>query len=55
MASLLYNSFVDDNARNAIDLDNDTFWIMLVTATYVPILHAQKLEIHQVRCVRPAR
>ena len=36
MASLIYNSFVDDMARGAIDLDTDTFKVMLVTSAYVP-------------------
>ena len=36
MASLLYNSFVDDLARGAIDADADTFKVMLVTSTYTP-------------------
>jgi hypothetical protein len=35
MASLLYNSFVDDMARGAIDADTDTFYVMLVTSSYV--------------------
>jgi len=34
MASLIYNSFFDDLARGAIDLDNDTFWVMLTTSGY---------------------
>jgi hypothetical protein len=36
MASLIYNSFVDDMARGAIDLDADTFKVMLVTSSYTP-------------------
>lgn len=36
MASLVYNSAVRDIATGAIDLDTDTFYAMLVTATYVP-------------------
>lgn len=36
MASLIYNSAVDDMARGAIDFDTDTFKVMLVTSTYVP-------------------
>lgn len=36
MASLIYNSFVDDLARGAIDADTDTFYVMLVTSTYAP-------------------
>jgi hypothetical protein len=34
MASLIYNSAVDDMARGAIDFDTDTFKIMLVTSSY---------------------
>lgn len=34
MASLIYNSAVDDTARNAIDFDTDTFKILLVTSSY---------------------
>lgn len=36
MASLIYNSAVDDMARGAIDFDTDTFKIMLVTSSYTP-------------------
>ena len=36
MASLIYNSFLEDLARGAIDLDTDTFKAMLVTSTYTP-------------------
>ena len=36
MASLVYNSCIDDMARGAIDFDTDTFKVMLVTATYSP-------------------
>ena len=36
MASLIYNSAVDDVARGAIDFDTDTFKVMLVTSTYAP-------------------
>jgi hypothetical protein len=36
MASLIYNSFVDDMARGAIDLDTDTFKVMLVSSAYSP-------------------
>jgi hypothetical protein len=34
MASLIYNSFWEDLARGAIDLDTDTFKVMLTTSTY---------------------
>jgi hypothetical protein len=36
MASLIYNSAVDDMARGAIDFDADTFKVMLVTSAYSP-------------------
>jgi hypothetical protein len=36
MASLIYNSAVDDMAKGAIDFDTDTFKIMLVTSSYTP-------------------
>ncbi len=34
MASLIYNSFWEDLARGAIDLDTDTFKVMLTTSAY---------------------
>ncbi|MCA3108455.1 MAG: hypothetical protein IOD09_20590 [Rhodocyclaceae bacterium] len=34
MASLIYNSFLEDLARGAIDMDTDTFKVMLVTSAY---------------------
>ena len=36
MASLIYNSAIDNMARGAIDFDTDTFKAMLVTSTYTP-------------------
>jgi hypothetical protein len=36
MASLIFNSALDDMARGAIDFDTDTFKCMLVTSAYVP-------------------
>lgn len=36
MASLIYNSCIDDLARNNIDFDTNTFKAMLVTSAYVP-------------------
>ena len=36
MASLIYNSAIDDMARGAVDFDTDTFKAMLVTSTYTP-------------------
>jgi hypothetical protein len=34
MASLIFNSAIDDMARNNIDFDSNTFKAMLVTSTY---------------------
>ena len=36
MASLIYNSALDDMARGAIDFDTDTFKVALVTSSYTP-------------------
>ena len=36
MASLIYNSCLEDLARGAIDFDTDSFKVMLVTSAYVP-------------------
>ena len=36
MASLIYNSAVDDMARGVIDFDTDTFKVMLVSSAYSP-------------------
>lgn len=36
MASLIYNSFLDDVAKGAIDCDTDTFKTLLVTSSYTP-------------------
>lgn len=36
MASLVYNSCLDDLAKGNIDFDTDTFKAMLVTSTYSP-------------------
>jgi hypothetical protein len=36
MASLIYNSCIDDTARGNIDFDSNTFKAMLVTSSYVP-------------------
>jgi hypothetical protein len=36
MASLIYNSAIDDMARGAIDFDTNTFKAMLVTSSYTP-------------------
>lgn len=37
MASLIYDSFWDDLAKGNIDLDSDTFKIMLVTSSYTAV------------------
>lgn len=34
MATLVYNSFLEDLARGAIDLDTDTFKVMVCTSAY---------------------
>lgn len=36
MASLIYDSMLDDLVRGLIDFDSDTFHVMLVTASYTP-------------------
>lgn len=36
MASLIYNSAIDEMARGDIDFDTNSFKAMLVTSTYVP-------------------
>jgi hypothetical protein len=36
MASLIYNSAIDDIVRGAIDADTDTFKAFLVTSSYTP-------------------
>jgi hypothetical protein len=34
MPSLIYNSFLEDLARGAIDMDTDTFRVLLTTSAY---------------------
>jgi hypothetical protein len=36
MASLVYNSALDETVKGGIDFDTDTFKIMLVTSSYTP-------------------
>jgi hypothetical protein len=36
MASLIYNSALEDEAKGAIDYDSDTFKVLLVTSSYTP-------------------
>ena len=45
MASLIYNSAVDDMARGAIDFDTDTFKVLLVTSSY-----SHNKDTHDRRC-----
>jgi hypothetical protein len=47
MASLIYNSFHEDLARGNIDLDTNTFKMMLVTSTYTPNkdTHADRADV----------
>lgn len=47
MASLMYDSFKYDNSTGAIDLDADTFHMLLVTATYAPNAgtHAKRSDV----------
>jgi hypothetical protein len=47
MASLIYNSFHEDLARGDIDLDTDTFKMLLVTSSYTPNkdTHADRADV----------
>jgi hypothetical protein len=47
MASLIYNSFHEDLARGNIDMDTNTFKMMLVTSTYTPNkdTHADRADV----------
>lgn len=47
MASVIYNSFKYDNATGAIDLDGDTFKMLLVTSTYSPNIdtHTKRSDV----------
>lgn len=36
MASLIYDSFLQDAVTGAIDVDSDTFYVMLLSASYTP-------------------
>lgn len=47
MASLVYDSAVYDASTGAIDYDTDTFYMMLVTAAYVPDkkTHAKRSDV----------
>lgn len=47
MASLIYNSFHEDLARGNIDMDTNTFKMMLVTSSYTPNkdTHADRADV----------
>jgi hypothetical protein len=47
MADVIYDSLIDDVARNNVDLDTDTFKAMLVTSAYVPnrATHTRRSDI----------
>ena len=46
MASLIYNSCLDDTVRGSIDFDTDTFKMMLVSSTYTAAkTHAKRSDI----------
>ncbi len=46
MSSLIYDSYFRDNSQGAIDTDNDTFKMMLVTSSYSPSKsHAKRSDI----------
>lgn len=36
MSTLVYNSFAEDLCKGNVDPDTDTFYLMLVTSSYVP-------------------
>jgi len=36
MASIIYDSMLDDLVKGVFDFDNDSFYVMLVTSTYSP-------------------
>ena len=46
MASLIYNSCIDDTAKGNIDFDTDTFKMMLVTSSYTAAkTHSKRSDI----------
>lgn len=47
MANAVYNSFKGDSAKSTIDLDTDTFKIMLVTSAYTPNIdtHTKRSDV----------
>lgn len=49
MASVIYNSTWFDTAKGSIDLDTDTFKVMLVNATYAAVGDETKKDSHAKR------
>ena len=47
MASLIYDSFLDDIVKNNINMNSDTFKVMLVTSSYTPSkgTHAKRSDV----------
>lgn len=46
MASLIYNSCLDDTVKGAIDFDTDTFKMILVTSSYTAAkTHAKRSDV----------
>jgi hypothetical protein len=46
MASLIYNSCLDDTVRGSIDFDTDTFKMILVTSSYTAAkTHAKRSDV----------
>lgn len=47
MADVIYNSFFRDLANGSIDLDTDTFYLMLVASSYTPNsdTHAKRSDV----------
>lgn len=46
MASLIYNSCIDDTAKGSIDFDTDTFKMLLVTNSYTAAkTHAKRSDV----------
>jgi hypothetical protein len=46
MASVIYNSTLDDALRGLVDFDTDTFRVMLVNSTYAAIADETKKDSH---------
>ncbi len=46
MASLIYNSCIDDTAKGSIDFDTDSFKMMLVTSSYTAAkTHSKRSDV----------